>query len=70
MTKPFSTVWISTAPNTVPTTPPRPPNSEVPPRTAAAITGNSFWKPKVEAAAATWLAETMPPMPAVTPQMQ
>ena len=42
MTKPFSTVWIRTAPNTVPTTPPRPPNSEVPPSTAAAITGNSF----------------------------
>ena len=62
ITRPFSTVWISTAPNTVPTTPPRPPNRLVPPSTAAAMTGNSFWKPKVEDAAATWLAETRPPI--------
>ena len=26
------------------------------------MTGNSFWKPKVEEAAATWLAETSPPI--------
>ena len=62
ITRPFSTVWIRTAPNTVPMTPPRPPNRLVPPRTAAAMTGNSFWKPKVEEATATWLPDTRPPI--------
>ena len=63
------TVWIRTAPNTVPSTPPRPPNRLVPPRTAAATAANSFSARRWARPPPTWVAETKPATPASPPQM-
>src|SRR5438445_2160933 len=51
MTMPERSDCITTAPSTAPGIVPMPPDSELPPMTAAAITSSSFWTPRFVTAA-------------------